>query len=284
MYNINWKLMTLPLLLSCCLLSLTACTGKGRGKERRLRLATTTSTQNSGLLDILCPHFLKDTGISVDVISVGTGAALKLGERGDVDVVLVHARKLEDRFVAQGHGVNRRDVMYNDFVILGPSHDPAKIRGMKDVAKAMKKIAYHHAPFISRGDRSGTHIRELSLWRAAGIKPAPPWYVESGRSQGATQLIANEKRAYVLTDRGTALAFRDKMKLEVLCQEDPILRNPYGIIAINPKRFPKVNFAGAMKFIDFLTSPRGRTLIRNFGRKRFGRALFIPMTTGETKK
>jgi tungstate transport system substrate-binding protein len=240
----------------------------------RLKLATTTSTDNSGLLEALLPPFEQKYTIKVDVIAVGTGKALTLGRNGDVDVVLVHAREAEDEFVNGGYGVNRRDVMYNDFVIVGPPSDPAGIRGTDEPSQALKKIAAVQAPFISRGDDSGTHKKELSLWKVAEIAPGGAWYMETGQGMGASLEIANEKRGYVLADRGTYIAYRDKLTLDVLCEGDPVLHNPYGIIAVNPARHPHVRYMEAMMLIAWVTSPEGQRIIERF--KSGGELLFYP--------
>jgi len=229
-----------------------------------LRLATTTSTENSGLLAELLPPFEKANDCHVDVIAVGTGKAIKLGETGDVDVVLVHARSKEDKFVAEGFGVDRRDVMYNDFVILGPVPDPAGIAGLKDASEAMKKIAAAKATFVSRGDDSGTHTREKQLWKAAGIVPSGDWYLEAGRGMGEVITMATERGGYTLSDRGTYLAYKTKTDLKILVEGDPGLFNPYGVIMVNPARHPHVKVDLAKKFIAYLTSPEGRKIITGF--------------------
>lgn len=241
---------------------------------QRLRLATTTSTEASGLLAVLLPRFEQQTGRTVAVIAVGTGKALRLAERGDVDVVLVHAPAAEEAFVANGFGVNRRAVMKNDFVILGPPGDPAEVKGMRVVAAALRKIARAGAPFVSRGDDSGTHQREKALWSAAAIKPSGSWYLEVGMGMGECLLMANEKRAYVLSDRGTYLAYVSKLDLEVVVQGDAALLNPYSVIAVNPARHPHVDYAGALSLISWLTSKQGQKLIGDF--RRSGRQLFTP--------
>jgi tungstate transport system substrate-binding protein len=231
----------------------------------RLRLSTTTSTENSGLLGILLPPFEKKCGCQVDVIAVGTGKALKLGEAGDVDVVLVHARPLEDRFVGDGFGVNRRDVMYNDFVIIGPEGDPADIRHARTAADALRRIALAQLPFISRGDESGTHEKELEIWRTAGINPQGRWYRSMGQGMGEAIIMATELRAYALSDRGTYIAFKQgKTDLKILFEGEPGLFNPYGVIAVNPKKFPGVKFDLSMMFIDFITGREGQALIANY--------------------
>ncbi len=241
----------------------------------RLRLATTTSTDNSGLLSHLNPVFTEHTGIAVDVIAVGTGKALKLGENCDVDAVLVHAPEAEKRFVEAGYGINRLAVMHNDFVIVGPKADPAGVRQSRNAAEALRKIAQAQRPFVSRGDDSGTHKKEKHLWRQAGIEPEGNWYYAIGQGMGAALTFAAEKQAYVLTDRGTWLAMRDKFpELDVAFEGDPVLHNPYHIIAVNPKRCPDVNYDAAMRYAAFLTGPVGQKRIADF--KAAGKRLFQP--------
>lgn len=247
--------------------------GAAPASAQRLRLATTTSTENSGLLDALLPPFEARAGLKVDLIAAGTGKALRLAERGDVDAVLVHAPEAERRFVGAGYGVNRRSVMVNDFVILGPPDDPAGVHGMRDAGQALRKLA-GRAAFLSRGDDSGTHQREIALWKAVKIQPAGSWYLEAGRGMGETLMVANEKRAYVLCDRGTFLAYRSRLDLQVHVEGDAALRNPYSVIAVNPARHRHVNYHGAMALIAWLTSIEGQDLIRNF--KISGRPLFTP--------
>ena len=262
----------------------SALTARVDGEER-LRLATTTSTDNSGLLSVLLPPFEKKFDMKVDVIAVGTGAALKLGENGDADVLLVHAPSREESFVEAGFGVNRRNVMYNDFVIIGPKDDPAEISGEKDVGKVLARIDRNGAIFISRGDDSGTHIKEQSIWKDSGVPlkevkkmiskkgkdrevqyvgPEGSWYLSIGQGMGAALMMADEKRAYTLTDRGTYLAYKDKLDLEILSQGDKRLHNPYGIIAVNPERFKKINYFGAMELIAWMTSVEGQKIIGDF--------------------
>ncbi len=247
--------------------------------EERLKLSTTTSTENSGLLQALLPHFEKMYSLKVDVIPVGTGKALKLAENGDVDVTLVHARSLEDKFVADGYGVNRRDVMYNDFVIIGPESDPAGIRNAKTAAAAFKLIAEKKAIFISRGDRSGTNVKELTIWEESGINPSGAWYLEAGKGMGEVLTMANEKKGYTMADRGTYLAFTGEKKIDlpVLFYGDPTLFNPYGIIAVNPVKHPHVSYVKAMALIGWVTSQGGQKIIKEFGKEKFGQPLFIPV-------
>ena len=243
--------------------------------QDRLRLSTTTSTDNSGLLNVLLPPFESECHCHVDVIAVGTGKALKLGESGDVDVVLVHARALEDEFVQKGFGVNRRDVMYNDFVILGPANDPAHIRSAKTAAEAFALVARAQAPFISRGDGSGTEVKEKEIWAAAKVTPAGSWYRSVGQGMGEVINMATEQRAYTLSDRGTYLAFKQgKTDLVILFNGEKGLFNPYGVIAVNPKRYPHVKYDLAMKFIEYITGKEGQSVIAQY--RIGGEQVFFP--------
>ncbi len=240
--------------------------------------ASTTSTENSGLFGHILPLFEKKTGIKVKVVARGTGAAIEMGRRGDADVAFVHAKEQELKAVEEGSFVNRHDVMYNDFVIIGPAGDPAKIRGIKSAAAAFKKIAEAQAPFVSRGDNSGTHTKELSLWKKAGLEPkGQKWYLEAGQGMEKVQRIANEKRAYTLTDRGTWLATKDKDKLEliVVLEGDPALFNQYGVMAVNPGKYKHVKYKEAMEFINWLIAKDGQQAIASF-KDINGNALFIP--------
>jgi tungstate transport system substrate-binding protein len=247
--------------------------------ETRIKCASTTSTQNSGLFDYLLPIFEKNAGIKVDVVSVGTGASIEIGKRGDADVVMVHAKDLELKAVEEGAFVNRHDLMYNDFVIIGPTDDPLKIKGMKSAVEAFKKIgAQDKVPFVSRGDKSGTNTMELSIWKKAGLDPKDQkWYLEVGQGMEKTQRIANEKKAYTLTDRGTWLATKDKDKLEmvVVLEGDPVLFNQYGVMAVNPEKHKQAKYKEAMQFVDWLISPEGQKAIGDFKDKN-GNQLFIP--------
>jgi len=236
-------------------------------------MSTTTSTENSGLLAVLLPPFEKKFGCKVDVIAVGTGKSLKLGETGDVDVVFVHARSLEDKFVVDGFGVNRRDVMYNDFVILGPPDDPVGVRKTGSAPEAFARIAATQARFVSRGDESGTHQQEKEIWKAAGVVPKGKWYLEAGQGMGEVIQISSQVRGYTLADRGTYIAYRKKTDLVILRQGDTGLWNPYGVIAVNPARHPHVKYGLAMKFIEYLTGEEGRRIIAGF--RIDGEALFF---------
>jgi tungstate transport system substrate-binding protein len=239
-----------------------------------LRLATTTSTENSGLLNVILPIFEAKYGGKVRVISVGTGAALKLGENGDADVVLVHARPLEDKFMAAGFGSVRKDVMYNDFIIVGPKQDPAGVRGTRDVIAAMKKIGASGAKFVSRGDESGTHQMEKDYWKRAGIAPQGAWYLSTGQGMGQVLTMAAELMGYTLTDRATYAAYKDKTGLDTLVEGDAQMFNPYGVIVVNPQRHPRSNNAGATAFADWLTSAEGQKAIAAF--KINGVQMFFP--------
>ena len=238
-----------------------------------LRLATTTSTYETGLLDYIFPPFEKENNIKIHVISVGTGKAIKFGENGDVDIILVHARRAEDKFVEDGFGVNRKDVMYNDFIILGPEEDPAGIMGLNNASEALNKIYETKSAFVSRGDDSGTHKKERALWEKTGLKLAGEWYLESGQGMNATLKMADEKNAYVMVDRGTYLFSKDNMRLKIVVEGDKDLFNPYGVIAVNPNKHPHVKHEFSMALIAWLTSVECQELINDF--KINGEQLFI---------
>jgi len=240
-------------------------------------LSTTTSTQDSGLLDVLVPLFERQTGYSVKTIAVGTGQALALAARGEADVVLAHAPGLEKKYVADGKMLNRRLVMYNDFVIIGPADDPAKIKGTKKAANAMKAIASTGSRFVSRGDNSGTHTLEKALWKLAGVEPQAGWYIESGQGMGATLGIAADRNAYTLTDRGTYLAFQKRVRLPILLEGDKPLLNIYSVMEVNPSNGPKVNTAGGNAFADFMVSADVQKIVKTFGVDKYGQALFVPV-------
>lgn len=262
----------------------TGCAGQGANDQKaenkaapdnpKITLATTTSTYDSGLLDEIIPVFEKETGYEVHILSKGTGAALELGKRGDADVLLVHAKNRELQLVKEGYFVNRKDVMYNDFVIVGPPNDPAGIKGMEKAEDAFSRIAETKSTFISRGDESGTNIKEKSIWSQAGIEPSGEWYLAVGQGMGDTLRIASEKKAYTFTDRGTYLSVKDKLDLKILVEGDPILFNQYGIMATNPEKHPGVNYEGAMALISFMVSEKGQQMIGNF--TRYGEQLFVP--------
>ena len=240
-----------------------------------IKLATTTSTENSGLLKVLIPLFEKNSGHKVHVIAVGTGKALRMGEAGDADVLLVHSRQAENKFINDGHGVNHRSVMYNDFVIVGPKEDPARIQGETDCVTALKKISMTNNLFISRGDNSGTHKKELDLWKIAKLNPSGKWYREAGQGMGKVLQISNELSAYTLTDRGTWLSSRSNSSLKVLVEGDKRLFNPYGIIAVNPDKYHDIHYSAAMSFIAWITSPQAQQQIAQY--QINNKVLFTPM-------
>ncbi|MFZ5646805.1 MAG: substrate-binding domain-containing protein [Bacillota bacterium] len=240
-------------------------------------LATTTSTQDSGLLDVLIPDFEKKTGYKVKPIAVGTGQALKMGEKGEADVLLTHAMKSEKPLVDSGVGINYKLVMHNDFIVVGPENDPAGVKQAKDSIEAFKKIAEKGAVFISRGDDSGTNKQELSIWKDSGITPkGMKWYQETGSGMGQTLNVANEKQGYTLTDRATYLAQKKNLKLVIVAQGDKALLNIYHVMQVNPEKFPKVNAAGAKAFVEFMVGPEAQKIIGDFGKDKFGEPLFYP--------
>jgi tungstate transport system substrate-binding protein len=245
--------------------------------SRNVILSTTTSTQDSGLLDVLIPLFEKQSGYVVKTVSVGTGQALALAAKGDADVALVHAPTLEKKYVSEGKLLNRRLVMYNDFVIIGPKDDPAKVGAAKTSAGALKAIEQAKAAFVSRGDNSGTHTLEKSLWKSAGIDPKGSWYIEAGQGMGATLGIANERNAYTITDRGTLLALAKRVSLPVLIEGDRALLNIYSVLEVNPANGPRVNSTGGKAFADFMVAPRTQNVIESFGVEKFGQSLFVPV-------
>jgi tungstate transport system substrate-binding protein len=247
-----------------------------QAQERFITLSSTTSTQDSGLFDYILPIFKTATGLSVHVVAVGTGQALAIGERGDADALLVHDRPGEDKFVADGFGIDRRDVMYNDFVIVGPSADPASIHGLKSATKALAQIAAAGAPFASRGDDSGTNRMELRLWKSAGLTPDKntAWYRNLGQGMGATLNIASAMNAYTLTDRATWANFKNRQSLEILVEGDAVLLNPYGSILVNPAKWPQVKFADAKTWHEWLTSKPGLDAITSY--RINGEQLFFP--------
>jgi tungstate transport system substrate-binding protein len=246
-------------------------------KDSNVILSTTTSTQDSGLLEVLVPLFEQQTGYSIKTISVGTGQALALAAKGDADVAMVHAPSLEKKYVADGKLLNRRLVMYNDFVIIGPKDDPAKIKSSKTALTALKLIEQSKSRFVSRGDNSGTHNLEKTLWKEAGVQPKGDWYIEAGQGMGATLGIANERNAYTITDRGTYLALAKRVTLPILVEGDRLLLNVYSVMEVNPANGPRVNTAGGKAFADFMVSPRAQSAIKSFGVEKFGQPLFVPV-------
>lgn len=260
-------------LLTVLIMLLSACVAE----HKSIILATTTSTEDSGLLDFLLPYFEEDTGIKVKVVARGTGESLEIGKRGDADCLLVHAKDKELEFIEQGYGIKRYEVMYNDFVIVGPLNDPAGIKqkAYNDPLKAFEIIYHNKAKFISRGDESGTHQKEKNIWEKINLEPKWENYIVTGVGMGQVLNMASEKEAYTLADRGTYLAMKDKLNLETVCGKDPILVNQYSLILLNPKKV-KFKQDGAQKFIDWMVSEKAQSLIGEFGKQKYGQSLFMP--------
>ena len=245
--------------------------------QKAVILATTTSTQDTGLLDVLIPIFEKKTGYFVKTIAVGSGQATAMGAKGEADILLVHSPAAEKKFMADGNGVERRLVMHNDFIIVGPPADPAGIRGMKKATEAFKKIAGSGSIFMSRGDRSGTHVKEIDIWKAGGVKyEGEKWYQQTGLGMGQTLAVSAEKKTYTLADRGTYLALKKNLGLDILVEGDGILLNIYHVIEVNPKKWPKANFPGGKAFADFMVSKETQDIIKTFGVDKYGSPLFFP--------
>jgi tungstate transport system substrate-binding protein len=258
-----------------------AC-GCGAKPAPSITLATTTSVQDSGLLDMLVPMFREQTGIEVKVVAVGTGRALEIARRGDADALIVHDPESEQRFMDEGHGESRRQIMHNDFVVVGPGDDPAKIRGTTTAVAALAQIAERQATFVSRGDESGTHLREKSIWKKVGIEPKGDWHVQAGAGMAAVLRMADEKRAYTLSDRGTFLALRDKIDLTILLEGDGMLLNRYSVIVVKADKHSAEAHERARHFAEFLVAPATQKAIGEFGVERFGQPLFLPDALGGT--
>lgn len=250
--------------------------GQSEPEKKDLILATTTSTQDSGLLDVLEPLFEEKTGYNLKIIAVGTGKALAMGEAGEADVLLTHAPASEKPLVDSEAVINYQLVMHNDFIIVGPANDPAGIKGSNKATEAFAKISENNATFVSRGDDSGTHKKELGIWEEAGIEPAGDWYQETGSGMGDTMIVANQKQAYCLTDRATYLAHKDKMDLEIIVEGDGVLLNIYHVMQVNPEKHEKINADGAKAFVEFLISDEVQKVIEEFGKDKFGEPLFFP--------
>jgi tungstate transport system substrate-binding protein len=278
------KFISIVLLLAVSLLTFAGCTqntSKETNKSKSngsIILATTTSTENSGLLDYILPYFKKEAGIDVKVVAVGTGKALQMGRDGEVDVLLVHAKDSEEKFVAEGHGIKRYDVMYNDFVLIGPKDDPAQIEknAKNDILKAFNLLNKDEYKFVSRGDDSGTHKKEKNFWQEIDIKPEGDWYISAGKGMGDVIQMADELLAYTMSDRATYLSMKDKIDLEILVEGDPRLFNQYGVIPVNPDKNENINSEGANAFAEWILSDKTQKLIGEFGKEKFGQALFIP--------
>jgi tungstate transport system substrate-binding protein len=248
-----------------------------QAQEKTIILATTTSTQDSGLLDVLLPVFEKKTGYFVKTIAVGSGQAMAMGEKGEADVLLVHSPAAEKKFISEGFGINRKIIMHNDYIIVGPAEDPAKMKGMKSTPESFKKIASAAALFLSRGDNSGTNAKEKEVWKAAGINPdGQKWYQQTGLGMGQTLNVANEKKGYTLADRGTYLSLKKNLKLDLLMEGDAILLNVYHVIEVSPTKWPKVNVAGGKAFSEFMVTKETQDIIKTYGVDKFGSALFFP--------
>jgi len=268
----------LLLLIILSLISFNACTKAVPAVEESLVLATTTSTEDSGLLDILIPAFEKEYQTIVKVIAVGSGQAMEMGKRGDADALLVHSPDAENEFMSDGWGKVRKDVMYNQFLIVGPESDPAGISGTTDAVAALKKLAETNSKFISRADKSGTHSKELSIWKAAEMTPAGSWYLESGQGMGDTLMMAVELNAYTLTDEATFLSFQNKTAgLQVVVEGDKLLFNPYGAISVNPEKYPNIRYKAAENFVNFIAEGEGQAIIAEFGKEKYGKNLFTPV-------
>ncbi len=252
--------------------------GPAEPANKEIILSTTTSTQDSGLLDYLLPIFTEDTGYEVKTIAVGTGKALQMGRDGEADVLLVHAKTDELKFVEEGDGTERHDVMYNDFILVGPKEDPLKLKeaSPSDILEGLKAIASEKAVFVSRGDDSGTHKKELSIWKAAEIEPAGDWYLSAGSGMADVLKIADEKQAYTITDRATYLSMKDDLGLDIIIEGDNNLFNQYGVIPVNPEKNENINNEGAVAFMTWILSEKGQNLIKEFGVEEYGQPLFIP--------
>jgi len=262
--------------LSCFFLFVSGITPV-QAQQKTIILATTTSTQDSGLLDVLIPVFEKKTGYFVKTIAVGSGQAMAMGQKGEADVLLVHSPAAEKKFVAEGYGINRRIIMHNDYIIVGPPEDPAKIKGLKSASESFKNIASAKALFLSRADKSGTHVKEMDIWKRTGVNPErEKWYQQTGLGMGQTLNVTAEKKGYTLSDRGTYLALKKNLGLDILVEGDAILLNIYHVVEVNPAKWSKVNAAGGKAFADFMVSKETQDIIKTFGVDKFGSPLFFP--------
>jgi len=267
-------ILTIVLIIAVMCSQITGCTN-----SRKLIIASTTSTQDSGLFDVLIPAFEKNSGYNVKVIAIGTGEAIEYGKRGEADIILVHSKIDEDKFMQEGFGLIKKDVMYNEFIIVGPKEDPAKIKGMKEAVDAFLSIAKSESIFVSRGDGSGTNKKELLIWEKVGFKPSGDNYIETGQGMAETLKIADEKQGYTITDNATWYSLKENLDLDELLSGDEILFNPYSVIAVNPEKHPNLNlnYKGAVEFINWITSKEGQEIIKNFGLSQYERPLFYPV-------
>jgi tungstate transport system substrate-binding protein len=277
MKNRRYLYYLIAIIVAITLVVTTSTVFAGEVKQKNLILATTTSTQDSGLLDVLIPIFEKQTGYFVKTIAVGSGQAMAMGQKGEADVLLVHSPEAELKFMAEGNGTNRQLVMHNDFIIVGPADDPVTVKMSKSVKEGFKKISLGSALFLSRGDNSGTHSKEKAIWKATGVNPeGQSWYQQTGLGMGQTLNVAAEKRAYTLADRGTYLALKKNLGLVILSEGDPLLLNVYHVMEVNPVKWPKVNTPGAKAFVDFMVSQKTQKIIGAFGVDKYGAPLFFP--------
>jgi tungstate transport system substrate-binding protein len=264
--------LTVAWLVCCCV---SGCRQAAEPKNE-ITLATTTSTQDTGLLDVLVPKFREKTGIDVRVVAVGSGQAMELGRRGDAEVLLTHAPAAEEKFIADGFGTDRRPLMHNDFVLLGPKADPAEVKGLTSIAESFARLAETQVQFVSRGDESGTHTKEREIWKRANLEPQGEWYIRAGVGMANALRMAQERQAYVLSDRGTFLSLKNELELEVLSEREPVLENHYSIMTVSRDKHSHVNTDGATKFVDFLTEPATKEVIAEFGVEKYGEPLFYP--------
>lgn len=282
LYNKKMRRILLTIILVFALSACLSPSDSDTAPNKSLLLVSTTSTQDSGLLDVLLPTFEQQSGYTVQLVATGSGQALEMGRSGNADVILLHSPDAEEKFIQEGYGIDRRLVMHNDFVIVGPPNDPASVRSQPTLDSVFSAIFSSAVTFVSRGDDSGTHVKELQLWQNADLDPTgQPWYIETGQGQGLTLSVASEKEGYAITDRGTFLAYKPNVDLEIVFEGDPFLKNIYHVLTVNPEKFQQVNAEGAKAFADFITSPQGQEIIRTFGIDQYGEPLFFPDADGK---
>jgi tungstate transport system substrate-binding protein len=278
--NVFYKLFAvMTTVLAITALSISVSGAELAQQPRKIMLASTIGPIDAGIVGVLEAAFTKKTGITVEHVGAGTGQALKNAESGNFDLVLVHAKALEEKFVADGFGTKRYDLMYNDFVILGPPDDPAIIKGEKNVAVALRKVVQAGAPFVTRGDKSGTHVKELEVWKKAGIEPTGPWYIvfeQGSKGNAPTLAFVNEKQAYTIMDRATYITMKQKVTLQILVERDEVLLNFMTVIPVNPVKFPQINHYDALQFVEWLQGKEAQTIIKDFGKEKYGEPLFFP--------